>query len=163
MTTHDADEPINKKEWAHRALNFYRQEDRHESNLVSERVRNVLTATAFLVTAFGFVFSKPVDSISKAFLLVLSFFGIFISCAGIWGVGIYEKLIGFWTEKERKLRDGNGSDQGLGDDPDLGRFFHSRYPIDADTEHKRHLKVLYAGPVLCLMLWISLMILATAR
>ncbi|HEX8203210.1 MAG TPA: hypothetical protein VF590_22225 [Isosphaeraceae bacterium] len=89
-------------------LRFYRQEIRHEFDLLSTRVSSYIMSQSFLVTAFAISMGNTTPW-AKSFALicpgVLVAIGILLSIRAIPGISGACQTIDLWREKQQNLLD----------------------------------------------------------
>jgi hypothetical protein len=88
-------------------LRFYREEIKHEFNLLSNRVSSYVTSQSFLVTAFALSMGNSNPRWGSLFRLifplVLSLLGIVVSIQAWPGIKGACDIISLWHEKQNRL------------------------------------------------------------
>ena len=88
-------------------LQYYRQENRHEWNLLSSRVSSYITSQSFLVTAYAVAMgnqnSKWGNWFTLIFPLIVSIIGVATSWRAAPGINGAVKILKLWHKKQDRL------------------------------------------------------------
>jgi hypothetical protein len=88
-------------------LKYYRQENRHEWNLLSNRVSSYITSQSFLVTAYAVSMGnqnpKWGDWFTLIFPLIVSIIGVATSLRARPGINGAVKILKLWHKKQDRL------------------------------------------------------------
>jgi hypothetical protein len=88
-------------------LKYYREEDKHEWNLLSNRISSYITSQSFLVTAYAVSMGNQNPRwgswFTLFFPLILSFIGIATSYRALPGITGAVRVIELWHKKRDKL------------------------------------------------------------
>jgi hypothetical protein len=152
-------------------LKYYREEDKHEWNLLSNRISSYITSQSFLVTAYavsmGNQHPKWGSWFTLIFPLILSFIGISTSYRALPGITGAVKVIELWHKKRDRLflqnpeKDHPEKDARMEDFRDDRKMKNSSYQGEKsiDEIHNRSLQFAVTAPWLFGISWVFFAIL----
>ncbi|MFP4282984.1 MAG: hypothetical protein ACOC3I_07330 [Verrucomicrobiota bacterium] len=134
-------------------LRFYREELKHEFNLVNGRIMVLVTCQSFLVVPFAILNTAPRFSAILVPIYLVATLGIFVALILVRPIQAGNRMIEKWLLKQRRLLRANVAlaDLALERDLDPG----AEESLTRDREHKRSLAFTRYGPAAFCLFWLA--------
>jgi hypothetical protein len=132
-------------------LRFYRDEVKHEFNLLAMRSTMLITCQSFLIVPFAILHTAdPYRSIVVPLLMVASM-GLFVAIMLRAPMAAAERTIDKWLQKQRALLQASPSLHDLALDRD--RITGANEDSSRDADHRRSLAFSRRAPVAFVVFW----------
>lgn len=137
-------------------LKFYRDEIKHEFNLIAMRSTILVTCQSFLVVPYAILHTVADFKAALGSILLVATLGVFVAAILVSPIEAGHRTLNKWLIKQRKLFKGTSMLKDLAIDRDMTPELGEN--LDDDRDHTRSLAFSRYGPWAFIAFWILALI-----